>query len=92
LDTESFLRVEPFLTGLKYYCFKLTKNEWDAQDLMQEALTKIYRTIKETPNREFNKAYCASLRMLGLIIVAETRLREQELFLTRKCIIQRQQH
>jgi RNA polymerase sigma factor (sigma-70 family) len=57
MEAETFLRVDPFLTGLKHYCFKLAKNEWDAQDLLQEALTKIYRSIQQNPNREFNKAY-----------------------------------
>jgi RNA polymerase sigma factor (sigma-70 family) len=57
VNAAAFIRVEPFLAGLKLYCLKLAKNEWDAQDLMQESLTKIYRAIQQTPDREFNKAY-----------------------------------
>jgi len=49
--------VEPYLPALKYHCHKLTNNEWDAEDLMQEVLAKIYRSLQRTPDREMSKAY-----------------------------------
>jgi RNA polymerase sigma factor (sigma-70 family) len=54
---ESFLRVEPYLADLKYHCAKLTNNKWDAEDLMQEVLAKVYRSLQQTPDRELSKAY-----------------------------------
>jgi RNA polymerase sigma factor (sigma-70 family) len=35
----------------------LTNNEWDAEDLMQEVLAKVYRSLQRTPERELSKAY-----------------------------------
>jgi RNA polymerase sigma factor (sigma-70 family) len=57
MNAESFSRVEPFLTGLKHYCLKLTKNEWDAQDLIQESLTKVYHSLQQKSDRVLSKAY-----------------------------------
>jgi RNA polymerase sigma factor (sigma-70 family) len=57
VSTDSFTRVEPFLAGLKYDCFQLAKNEWDAQDLMQDVLTKVYRSLQQIPDRVLSKAY-----------------------------------
>jgi RNA polymerase sigma factor (sigma-70 family) len=52
-----FSRVESLLPAIKYHCHKLTNNEWDAEDLMQEVLAKIYRALQQTPDREMSKAY-----------------------------------
>lgn len=56
-DEASFLRVRPFLDDIKKHCMSLTKNEWDAQDLLQETLTKVYRSLQKSPERELTKAY-----------------------------------
>jgi RNA polymerase sigma factor (sigma-70 family) len=52
-----FSRVESLLPAIKYHCLKLTNSEWDAEDLMQEVLTKIYRSLQQAPDREMSKAY-----------------------------------
>jgi RNA polymerase sigma factor (sigma-70 family) len=54
---DSFLRVKPYLADLKHHCSMLTNNEWDAEDLMQEVLAKVYRSLQRTPERELSKAY-----------------------------------
>ncbi|MGO0061900.1 sigma-70 family RNA polymerase sigma factor [Brevibacillus fluminis] len=53
----SFTRLEPFLPALKQYCRQLAGNEWDAEDLLQETLTKLYRSLQSAPEREVTKAY-----------------------------------
>lgn len=57
MTAVSFARLEPFLPDLKQVCLQLAKNHWDAQDLMQETLTKLYRSIEISPDRELSKAY-----------------------------------
>jgi RNA polymerase sigma factor (sigma-70 family) len=56
-DEAIIMRVEPYLQDLKHYCLKLTGNEWDSQDLMQETLAKVYRSLERVPDRELTKAY-----------------------------------
>lgn len=55
--SESFLRVQHLLPLLKRYCLKLAINEWDADDLMQEVLAKVHRSLQQSPDRELSKAY-----------------------------------
>ncbi|WP_127573051.1 sigma-70 family RNA polymerase sigma factor [Paenibacillus xylaniclasticus] len=57
MHDEFFLQVESYLPALKYHCLKLTNNEWDAEDLMQEVLAKLYRSLQQAPDREISKAY-----------------------------------
>lgn len=54
---DFFSRVEPLLPALKNHCQKLTNDEWDAEDLVQEVLAKIYRSLQQNPDREMSKAY-----------------------------------
>lgn len=56
-DANAFLRVQPFLDDLKKHCYYLTKNEWDAQDLLQETLAKVHRSLQKAPDREMTKAF-----------------------------------
>ncbi|WP_312111649.1 RNA polymerase sigma factor [Brevibacillus reuszeri] len=57
MSTTSFSRMEPFLADVRKHCFLLAKNEWDAEDLLQDTLTKAYRSIQQQPERELSKAY-----------------------------------
>ncbi len=50
-------RTESLLPVLRSHCRKLTNNEWDAEDLMQEVLAKIHRALQQSPDRELSKAY-----------------------------------
>jgi len=54
---EFHSRVRHLLPAIQNQCQKLTNNKWDAEDLMQEVLAKIYRSIEQTPDRELSKAY-----------------------------------
>ncbi|MFG0211837.1 sigma-70 family RNA polymerase sigma factor [Brevibacillus porteri] len=56
-DEASFWRVKPFLADIQKHCLSLTKNDWDAQDLLQETLTKVYRSLQKAPDRELTKAF-----------------------------------
>ncbi|MFF0827877.1 sigma factor [Brevibacillus sp. NPDC003359] len=56
-DETSFLRIKPFLADIKKHCMYLAKNEWDAQDLLQETLTKVYRSLQKDPDRELTKVF-----------------------------------
>lgn len=57
MDVDSYKRIEPFLIGLKTYCRKLTLNDWDAEDLMQDSLIKLNHAIQQSPERILSKAY-----------------------------------
>ena len=57
MSSASFSRLEPFLSDIKKHCLQLTKNKWDAEDLMQETLAKAYRSIQQQSERELTKAY-----------------------------------
>ncbi|GED69111.1 hypothetical protein BRE01_28130 [Brevibacillus reuszeri] len=57
MSTTSFSRMEPFLADVRKHCFLLAKHEWDAEDLLQDTLTKAYRSIQQQPERELSKAY-----------------------------------
>lgn len=54
---NAFLSVERFLPRLKHYCRSLTGNEWDAEDLVQEVLAKVYRSLQQSPDREMGIAF-----------------------------------
>ena len=41
MDFES--RVKPYLNELQLYCRRLTASRWDAEDLCQEVLLRVYR-------------------------------------------------
>ncbi|MDC0761924.1 RNA polymerase sigma factor [Brevibacillus sp. AG] len=56
-EEASFLRVKPFLADIQKHCLSLTKNDWDAQDLLQETLTKVYRSLQKAPGRQLTKAF-----------------------------------
>jgi RNA polymerase sigma factor (sigma-70 family) len=54
---DSFSTVEVFLPKLKLYCRTLAGNEWDAEDLLQEVLTKAHRSLQQMPDRNINQAF-----------------------------------
>ncbi|WP_238402990.1 sigma-70 family RNA polymerase sigma factor [Paenibacillus mesophilus] len=54
---NAYLTVERFLPRLKHYCRSLTGNEWDAEDLVQEVLTKVYRSLQQSPDRGIGIAF-----------------------------------
>ncbi|KRF10180.1 RNA polymerase subunit sigma-24 [Paenibacillus sp. Soil766] len=39
------------------YCLHITHNQWDAEDLSQEVLFKVYKVVKSDPSRAISKAY-----------------------------------
>lgn len=39
------------------YCLYITHNQWDAEDLSQEVLFKVYKVVKSDPSRTVSKAY-----------------------------------
>ncbi|MCY9698322.1 RNA polymerase sigma factor [Paenibacillus alginolyticus] len=39
------------------YCLHITHNQWDAEDLSQEVLFKVYKVVKSDPSRMISKAY-----------------------------------
>lgn len=39
------------------YCLHITHNQWDAEDLSQEVLFKVYKVVKSDPSRMVSKAY-----------------------------------
>ncbi|MCY9668002.1 RNA polymerase sigma factor [Paenibacillus alginolyticus] len=39
------------------YCLHITHNQWDADDLSQEVLFKVYKVVKSDPSRMISKAY-----------------------------------
>jgi RNA polymerase sigma factor (sigma-70 family) len=39
------------------YCLRITHNQWDAEDLSQEVLYKVYKVINSDPSRTISKAF-----------------------------------
>jgi len=39
------------------YCMQITHNQWDAEDLSQEVLYKVYKVIHSDPSRTISKAF-----------------------------------
>lgn len=54
---DALSSVEAYLPNLKLYCRTLAGNEWDAEDLLQEVLTKVYRSLQQTPDRAITQAF-----------------------------------
>ncbi|MFP4975163.1 sigma-70 family RNA polymerase sigma factor [Paenibacillus sp. CN-4] len=50
-------KLEPYLTGLKIYCRSLAGNDWDAEDLMQDVLTKVLHAFSLSPERPINRSF-----------------------------------
>src|SRR5690606_31097533 len=58
LDHSLFDRViEPFYKDIKKYCFSLTTSPWEAEDLFQDTLIKIYLALKVDPSRQLTKRF-----------------------------------
>ncbi|MCT2537061.1 RNA polymerase sigma factor [Aquibacillus koreensis] len=53
-DFES--RIESYMVPLRRYCESLGKTSWDGEDLMQETLTKAYKSWVKNPT-DISKAY-----------------------------------
>lgn len=45
IDFEQF--IQPHYTTLKFYCFSITQSKWDAEDLLQTTLMKLYSTFQK---------------------------------------------
>jgi len=50
-------RLEPYLPGLKAYCRSLAGNDWDGEDLAQDALAKALGAIRSSPERTVSRAF-----------------------------------
>jgi RNA polymerase sigma factor (sigma-70 family) len=49
--------ISPYYQDIKKYCFGLTSSVWEAEDLFQDTLMKIYLAIKKRPDRELSKRF-----------------------------------
>lgn len=47
----------PYYQDIKKYCFSLTPSIWEAEDLLQDTLIKIYLALKQQPEREISKRF-----------------------------------
>ncbi|WP_025026879.1 sigma-70 family RNA polymerase sigma factor [Caldalkalibacillus mannanilyticus] len=45
IDFEQY--IQPHYTTLKFYCFSITQSKWDAEDLLQTTLMKLYSTFQK---------------------------------------------
>lgn len=52
-----FEELEQTVNKLYRYCLKLSGSHWQAEDLLQETLLKIYRLKKADPDREFTFSF-----------------------------------
>lgn len=50
-------KLEPYLPRLKFYCRSLAANDWDAEDLVQDVLTKALNAIRQSPERPISQAF-----------------------------------
>ncbi|WP_152392721.1 sigma-70 family RNA polymerase sigma factor [Paenibacillus guangzhouensis] len=50
-------KLDPYLPGLRVYCRSLAGNEWDAEDLVQDVLTKTLNSIWRSPERPISRAF-----------------------------------
>lgn len=59
IDVEQRFRdeVEPLAAGLRIQCIRLTGNEWNADDLVQETLMKAYRALLNDASRPVTRAF-----------------------------------
>ncbi|GIP22069.1 RNA polymerase sigma factor [Paenibacillus sp. J22TS3] len=57
MPDNTLLDFEPYTAGLRLYCLSLARNEWDAEDLMQEVLARVYLAIRQSPARQLSQAY-----------------------------------
>lgn len=49
--------IDPYRYDLKRYCLKKAGTEWDAEDLFQETLIKVYKAFQQSKIKEMNKTY-----------------------------------
>ncbi|PFA63356.1 RNA polymerase subunit sigma-24 [Bacillus sp. AFS015802] len=52
-----FDELEQTITKLYRYCLKITGSPWQAEDLVQETMLKIYRLKKSAPDREYTFSF-----------------------------------
>lgn len=49
--------ISPYYQDLKKYCSSLTPTAWEAEDLFQDTMMKLYLALQQQPNRELAKRY-----------------------------------
>jgi RNA polymerase sigma-70 factor (ECF subfamily) len=54
---DAFTKLEPYIPGLKLYCRSLAGSEWDAEDLMQDAMTKAILALERAPERPVSRSF-----------------------------------
>jgi len=47
----------PHIEEIQRYCIYLAGSKWEAEDLMQETMLRIYKAIKQEPDRSISKAF-----------------------------------
>lgn len=50
-------KIEPFYLDIQKYCYHMTTTQWEAEDLFQETLLKIYLALKKQPDKPLTKRY-----------------------------------
>ncbi|WP_194841350.1 RNA polymerase sigma factor [Salinibacillus xinjiangensis] len=50
-------KIHPYDHTIRKYCTSFTSNPWEAEDLLQDSLLKIYLALKEQPDRKLTKKY-----------------------------------
>ncbi|SDZ67077.1 RNA polymerase sigma-70 factor, ECF subfamily [Evansella caseinilytica] len=56
-DTPFDYLIAPYYQNIRKYCFALTQSAWEAEDLMQDTLMKLYLAWKKQPDREISKSF-----------------------------------
>jgi DNA-directed RNA polymerase specialized sigma24 family protein len=56
-DQRFNAELEHRLPYLQAYCRKLTGSFWDAEDLLQETLMKLYMSLRKCEERKVTKSY-----------------------------------
>lgn len=54
---DTFVKLEPYMPGLKIYCRSLTGNDWDADDLVQDVWAKILLALERNPERPISRSF-----------------------------------
>lgn len=49
--------IASYYQDIKKYCFTLTSNKWEGEDLFQETLMKLYLALKRQPDRTLTKRF-----------------------------------
>lgn len=79
--------IAPYYQDIKKYCISLSATQWEAEDLFQDTLLKLYLALKKQPNREISKRFLYQIAKNAYLDMIRKVKRQNESFVYEDLLI-----